>query len=85
MFLDFRIYFIQTTLETTHYLYTMEGTTIKSRSPEPGYRLPILEGIIHPAGYLTNQPPSDRPVRIFVHGVFDMFHTGYFKVYIEVN
>ncbi|KAI9151498.1 putative choline-phosphate cytidylyltransferase [Paramyrothecium foliicola] len=45
---------------------------------------PTMSGdLVHPAGYLTNPPPSGRPVRIFVHGVFDLFHQGHL-LFLEV-
>ncbi|KAL7920231.1 hypothetical protein ACQKWADRAFT_299307 [Trichoderma austrokoningii] len=32
---------------------------------------------------MTNPPPNNRPVRIFVHGVFDLFHTGHLQ-FLEI-
>ncbi|KAI0886602.1 uncharacterized protein GGS22DRAFT_115532 [Annulohypoxylon maeteangense] len=41
--------------------------------------------LIDPVGYSTNQPPSNRPVRIFAHGVFDLFHTGHVQFFEVVK
>jgi choline-phosphate cytidylyltransferase len=57
----------------------MKATSINSdgiESSDPMPRSPTSD-LVSPVGYTTNPPPIGRPVRIFVHGVFDLFHSGY--------
>ncbi|KAF4991922.1 hypothetical protein FDECE_13865 [Fusarium decemcellulare] len=46
----------------------MEEASTNSNGSEPGHPPPKTD-LVDPTGYSTNPPPSDRPVRIFIHGV----------------
>jgi choline-phosphate cytidylyltransferase len=64
----------------------MEATPINSdviESPEPSPRLLVpTSDLASPMGYTTNPPPIGRTVRIFVHGVFDLFHSGIYFIFL---